>query len=193
MGRINHFMQNRPVHLALRDVYYERAMELLQTKCESCVQTSCIKAYEEILFLLRIARQNAKFAIREGGKNERDELFCEFMDVLAGNVKAVLSMLNLKTSIEQAQGFFLSSGEANHASVVLQAEEYMRRASDVLRSVKNTLSLATGAYEDLKRANIAQFEHDEKERYERACRHYTEELKQERELPKYRKRAGVFD
>jgi hypothetical protein len=181
------------VHLALRDVYYERAVELLSSRRESCVQASCIKVYEEILFLLRIARRHAKFAIREDGKNERDELFCGFMSVLSGNVKAVLSMLNLKSSVEHAEGFFLSSGEANHASVVLQAEEYMRRASDVLRCVRNTLDLARGAYEDLKKSNIDQFSNEERERYEKACRHYRELIRELPEPPKYKKRAGIFD
>ena len=192
MGRIYHFIQNRPVHLALRDVYYERAVELLLSKQDGCVKAVCMSAYEEILFMLRTARKHAQFAIRGGGENELDHLFCEFMKVLSGNVKAVLSMLSLKETVEHAEGFFLSSGEANRASVALQAEEYVRRARDVLHSVRNTLDLAHGAYEELKASNEGQFNDDERERYERACRHHRERIKQRPEWSTYTKPTGGF-
>jgi len=68
----------------------------------------CMDEYEEILFFLRIARQQARFSIRETGKNGSDEQFGRFINLLAGNVKAVLSIMTLKETVESSEGSFIS-------------------------------------------------------------------------------------
>lgn len=192
MKAVNHFEQNRPVHLALRNAYYERATSLLKDPARVAARKLDTNDYEEILFLLRTARDHCSFAARDGGKNEKDLQFCKFINMLAGNVKAVLSMLNLKYSVEVKDGFFYSFLEANHASVALQAEEYERRARDIIRCMLNTLELANAAFEGLKQANDEAFTDFERERYERAAAHHGELNKQHLDIPKYRKRTGLF-
>jgi len=168
---IDHFEQNRPVHLALRDIHYERAIGLLKDPKHMALQALVVADYEEILFLLRTAREHASFAVRDNGKNEKDGQFCKFINMLAGNVKAVLSMLNLKHSIEAEEGFFFSFLEVNHASVALQAEEYERRARDIIRCMLTTLELAHDVYEELTQANRAVFNDFERGRYDKATAH----------------------
>jgi len=189
---INHFKQNRPLHLALRDIYYERATGLLRALKHQPVQKLDAADYEEILFLLRTARDHGRFSVRDNGKNEKDDQFCKFINMLAGNVKAVLSMLNLKHSVEAKDGFFFSFLEVNHASVALQAEEYERRARDIVRCMLSTLELASAAYEGLKQANSAAFDHSERERYDKAAAHYMDRIEKHADLPQYRKREGLF-
>jgi len=189
---INHFEQNRPVHLALRDIYYERATRLLKKPGHMAQRKLNSADYEEILFLLRTARDHCRFAVRDNGKNKTDGQFCKFINMLAGNVKAVLSMLNLKHSVEAAGGFFFSFLEVNHASVALQAEEYERRARDIIRCMLNTLELANVAFEGLKQANRDAFTDLERERYEKATTHHKKLIEQRPDLPKYKKREGLF-
>jgi hypothetical protein len=189
---INHIEQNRPVHLALRDVYYEQAVGILSAQRQDPMHGVEIPDYETILFMLRTARQHAYFSIRADGKNEKDEQFGRFINLLAGNVKAVLSMLNLKHTVEDAEGFFLSFLEVNYASVALQAEEYERRVRDIVRSIHNTLDLASGAYEELKQANLEAFSGEERERYEKAVAHQQGLIKKMPEAPRYEKRTGLF-
>lgn len=189
---INHFEQNRPVHLALRDIYYERATRLLKSTDHMALRKLNAADYEEILFLLRLARDHGYFAVRDGGKNEKDGQFCKFINMLAGNVKAVLSMLNLKHSVEAADGFFLSFLETNHASVALQAEEYERRARDIAHCMLNTLELAKDAFEGLKKANHAVFSEVERGRYDKAAAHHKKLIEQRPDVPQYQKRAGRF-
>ncbi|MEN8254260.1 MAG: hypothetical protein ABFR33_02210 [Verrucomicrobiota bacterium] len=193
MKTINHFEQNRPVHLALRDIYYERAAGLLKDPGRTARQELATADYEEILFFLRTARDHGYFAVRDDGKNEKDGQFCKFINMLAGNVKAVLSMLNLKHSVEAADGFFFSFLEANHASVALQAEEYERRARDIARCMLNTLELANAAFEGLKQANHDAFSEFERGRYEKAAAHHKKLIEQHPDLPKYKKRKGLFN
>ena len=192
MKAINHFEQNRPVHLALRDIYYERAIQLLKDPKHMVMQALLVGDYEEILFVLRAARGHGRFAVRDDGKNEKDGLFCSFINMLAGNVKAVLSMLNLKHSVEANDSFFFSFLEVNHASVALQAEEYERRARDIIRCMLNTLEIAGAAFEQLKQANREAFSDFERERYDKAMAHYKARVKKHPDLPRYKKRNGLF-
>lgn len=179
MKAIDHFEQNRPVHLARRDVYFERAAELISAQQQTFSSEIKIGDYEEILFLLRVARQHARFSIRDTGKNEDDEQFGRFINLLAGNVKAVLSMMNLKHTVESDDSFFSFLG-TNQASVALQAEEYQRRANDIVRSIHNTLKLAEEPFEQLKVDNAAAASDNEQERYDKARGHFMHLVKKGR-------------
>lgn len=165
------------MHLARRDVFFERAAELISAQHNAFPPETKIGDYEEILFLLRVARQHARFSIRDTGSNETDEQFGRFINLLAGNVKAVLSMMNLKHTVESDTSFFTFLG-ANQASVALQAEEYQRRANDIVRSIHNTLKLAEGPYEQLKVDNAAASSEEELLRYEKAHKHFHEQVKE---------------
>lgn len=180
------------MHLALRDTFYERATQLLKASQHVGMQRLDAADYEEILFLLRNARNHGHFAVRDGGKNEKDEQFSRFINILAGNVKAVLSMLNLKRSVEAEDGFFSSFLEVNHASIALQAEEYERRAHDIVRSIHTTLDLAKEAYNELKDANRSAFSEFERERYDKAEAHYKTRVEQHPDLPQYKQGSKLF-
>jgi hypothetical protein len=177
---INHFEQNRPVHLARRDVYFERAAELIFAQQHAFTPEIKIEEYEEILFLLRVARQHARFSIRGERKNEKDEQFGLFINLLAGNVKAILSMLNLKGMVEGSDGSFSSFLCANHATMALQAEEYQRRANDIVRSIHNTLRLAEEPFRNLKDEHAASADKEDMERYGKAREHFTALVKEGR-------------
>jgi len=189
---MNYSEQNRPVHLALRDVHYERVTQRLKAPPSETLQAPRVVDYEEILFLLRIAREQGRFALRHHEGKEKDEQFNRFINMLAGNVKAVLSMLNLKHSVEEKDSFFFSFLEVNHASVALQAEEYERRARDIIRSMQATLELASDAYEGLRQADFNALSDSERERYNKAATHHRELIEKRPELPEYKKHDGLF-
>jgi hypothetical protein len=169
---INHFELNRPVHLARRDVYFEKAVELISNQQPTHGETVSIEVYEHVLYMLRIARQHAEFSIRREGLPGHDEQFRLFINLLAGNVKAVLSMMNLKGMVESSGGSSFSFLGMNQASAGLQAEEYQRRANDIVRSIQNTLRLAQEPLENLKAENRETATDEENARYKRARKHY---------------------
>ena len=189
MSTINHFKQNRPVYLALRDVYYEQATKFLASHNPRAGKPLDATEYEKILFMLRTARKNGYFAARE---NEKNRQFCNFINMLAGNVKAVLSMLNLKNSVEAKDGFFFAFLDVNRASVALQAEEYERRARDIVCCLLNTLDLASEAYAELKQNDRDALGTTERIRYDKAAEHHRELIGKRMELPQYKKRTGMF-
>ena len=180
MKTINHFQQNRPVHLARRDVYFEGAAKRIHKQQKSYTPDICMDEYEEILFFLRVARQQARFAIREAGKNGSDEQFGSFINLLAGNAKAVLSMMKLKETVESSEGSFICFLGANQASVALLAEEYQRRANDIIRSLHNTLKLAEDPFELLKIENSDSSTDEERQRYTTARRHFDQLVREGR-------------
>jgi len=183
---INHFELNRPVHLARRDACFERAVKLISDQREAQGGDLQIGDYEEILLLLRTARQHAHFSIRNVGRNEHDEQFSLFINLLAGNVKAVLSMINLKGMVEKSQGSSFGFLGVNQASAGLQAEEYHRRANDIVRSMQNTLSLASEPFENLKQENRKTASAEDNQRYEKALGHFerlAEEKQATRRIP----------
>ena len=130
MNPINHFELNRPVHLARRDVYFEKAVERIESQQPQHGETLSVTVYEHILFMLKIARQHAEFSIRREGLAGHDEQFSLFINLLVGNVKAVLSMINLKGMVENSRESSFSFLGDNQASAGLQAEEYQRLHSE---------------------------------------------------------------
>ncbi len=195
MKTIDHFEQNRPVHLALRDVYFERAAQMISAQQNVVGPEINVEDYEEILFLLRVARQHASFAIRNAGKNEADEQFNRFLNILVGNVKSVLSMINLKGMVANPDGSFFSFLGANQASMALQGEEYQRRANDIIRSIHSTLKLAEDPFELLKLENSSAASEEERERYAKARAHFTNLAKEKERrfrVAPYAKKVGRF-
>jgi hypothetical protein len=148
--------------------------------------------YEEVLFLLRTARDHGGFSVRTHSATDKNAQFGQFINLLAGNVKSILSMLNLKKSVEAEDGFFLSFLDINRASVALQAEEYERRANDIVCCMLGTLDLSEAAYKKLIKANWDDFSTVERKRYEKAKTHYTTLLENRIALPAYKKRTGQF-
>lgn len=173
MNHVSDFGQNRPVHLARRDVFYEHAVEMLSAPNEGAPPVNRIEDFEKILFVLRISHRHARFAVRTKDIHLKDHEFCKFIELLIGNIKAVLSMLKQKDSVEHAEGFFFSFLGINHASVALQAEEFERRANDVVRCVQNTLQLAEEPFLELKNAYRMSSEKAERIRYKKAHKHFT--------------------
>jgi hypothetical protein len=180
------------MHLALRDVHYERALQLLGAKEHVGMQALDENDFEAILFQLRTARDHGRFAVRDGGRHEKDQQFSLFINMLAGNVNAALSMLNLKQSVEAEDGFFFSFLEINHASVALQAEEYERRARDIIRSMHSTLALANQSYNELKEANREAFSEFERTRYDKAAAHGKEHGDARKGDAHYKRKSKLF-
>lgn len=172
MNPINHFELNRPVHLARRDVYFEKAVELIAGSQPLHGDALGGEVSELILHMLRIARHHAEFAVRSDGLTGHDEEFCRFINLLVSNIKAVLSMIDLKGMIEDTEESSFNFLGANRASAGLQAEEYQRRANDIVRSIQNTLKLAREPFENLKAENREVATDEENVRYKRARKHF---------------------
>ena len=177
VSSINHFKQNRPVHLARRDAYFEAAVDALKKGAHPSSTVMEEACYTETLFLLRVARLHARFSVRSPDVSEADEQFARFVELLTRSVKAILSMLDLRELILKDQSFsFLGS---NQATIGLQAEEYQRRAVELVRALLSTLALAEDSFESLKQKNAASLDKGGHERYTRARVHVAELMKRE--------------
>ena len=175
MSSINHFIQNRPVHLARRDVYYEKAVRGLDALSKNNKKLLDAKIYDEIVFLFKVSRLHSRFSVRTPGENENDEQFQRYIDLMAGNLKAVLATLELRDLVVNNSSFeFLGK---NYAAAELYANEYQRRAKDILNSVMATLNLADETFQHLKQLNNQSLNEEEKTRYEKTYKHVEKLMK----------------
>ena len=71
----------------------------------------------------------------------------------------------------------------------MQAEEYQRRANDIVRSIQNTLKLAQEPFEKLKEDNRQAASTEENERYDKARAHFTKLVK---EKPILQRMPGII-
>ena len=109
------------------------------------------------------------FSVRTPGENEYDEQFQRYIDLMTGNLKAVLSTLELRDLVVKNSSFeFLGK---NYAAAELYANEYQRRAKDILNSVMATLNLADETFGHLKKLNNQSLDDEEKSRYKKTHKH----------------------
>ncbi len=168
----NRFVHNRPIHLARRDVYFEHAVDQVQAQRHNIGEPLKPGVYNDILFLLHVVCQHARFCVRSLGQNENDERFCHFAALLVDNVKAVLSMLELYDLVQQNGSSVFGFPGSNQALARQQAEEYQSRANDIVRTIVNTLDMSRGAFEQLKRENAESLKALEIERYAKSREHF---------------------
>ncbi|MEC7908372.1 MAG: hypothetical protein VYB95_03515 [Verrucomicrobiota bacterium] len=93
------------MHLARRDVYYEKAVKELDSLSKSKKGLLDSKIYDEIVFLFKVARLHSGFSVRTPGENEYDEQFQRYIDLMTGNLKAVLSTLELRDLVVKNSSF----------------------------------------------------------------------------------------
>ena len=172
MSSINHFIQNRPVHLARRDVYYEKTVRELDALSKNNKSIGC-KIYGDCFY--SVSRLHSRFSVRTPGENENDEQFQRYIDLMAGNLKAVLATLELRDVVVNNSSFeFLGK---KYAAAELYANEYQRRAKDILNSVMATLNLADETFQHLKQLHNQSLNEEEKARYEKTYKHVEKLMK----------------
>ncbi|MBU1694282.1 MAG: hypothetical protein KKC51_10000 [Verrucomicrobia bacterium] len=161
----NHFDINRPVHLARRDVFFERAAEILYSPLQHLPTAQRIERVEMILALLKISERHAFFAIQASKALPREHDMLRFLRLIYDSVQSAHSMMQHQLHLEAEESFLCQFLTATPEQCVLPALHYQRRAEDILQGLWNVLQLAHTAYRALQQANQGQFQADEQERY----------------------------
>ena len=102
--------------------------------------------------MLRVARLHARFSVRSPDVSEADEQFARFVELLAGSVKAILSMLDLRKLILKDQSYSLGS---NHKQRLDCRRNINDERLNSVRALLSTLALAEDSFESLKQKNAA--------------------------------------
>lgn len=163
-----HFDINRPIHLARRDVFFERAVELLYVPLQNLSTADRIKSSDIILSMLKTAETHAFFAIQSSGTVTQESDFLRFLRLISDNVKSAHAMMQHQLHLEAEESFLCQFLNATPEQCVLPAMHYQRRAEDILQGLWNVLQLAHGAYRTLQTSNLQKLTEDERTRYRKA-------------------------
>jgi hypothetical protein len=167
------FHLNRPVHLARRDVFYEKAVEHIRKLPPQKVIAEQRKTAEQALYLLREARRHAEAANLSDKTSTQSRLFVKFMDIVVDNTLSITRMLRRQITANASDnaldGFIGSSGTAAKMSGY-----YRRCAVLILKGLLNSLQQAEKPFHDLRQTSIAKMTSVDKARYEKAQKHFEE-------------------
>lgn len=176
---VPHFDINRPIHLARRDAFFERAAELLYMPVGELDAPARLDHLSRVLQLLKTAQQHAFFATRSAQAANPEQDFLHFLRLVSGNLQSVHSMTQHQDHLEGEKGFLCRFLNAPPEECALPAMHYRRRADDILQGIWHLLRLAHKPYRELQQANVQGLTAEEKERYRRAYQSFRQEIQAE--------------
>ena len=188
MGKL-HFDINRPIHLARRDVFFERAVELLYTPLQNLTTAERIIHAEVVISLLKTAESHAFFVIQSSGTIAQETDFLRFLKLISDNVQSAHAMLQHQLHLEAEESFLCQFLSATPEQCVLPAMHYQRRAEDILQGLWNILQLAHTAYRTLQQTNLDRLTEEERGRYQKAYESFRNDVMTRYAVPSMKKTA----
>ena len=174
------FHLNRPVHLARRDVFYEKAVERIHAISAQKSPIEQRKTAEQALYLLQEARRHAEVANLSEKTSVQSRLFVSFMDSVIDNALSISRMLGRQTAAGEPENsldrFLGSSGAGANMS-----NHYRRCTAHVLKGLLHILQQAEKPFRDVRQTSLVKMTPADKARYEKACRHFEERVDGEAE------------
>jgi len=162
VGRAN---INRPVHLAIRDRYYGKFLDLLKFSFEGRPLNSRQRLIGTVAKALQAAYGGAQFALRgeEGTREERD--FIRFLRLLLDSARTVEFLVRHEEILKEDTSFLKRFLHDNPQAVTDSTFFHRERAEQEMREIKLLASVAEGSYLALKQANFESLSADEQRRY----------------------------
>ncbi len=177
-----HFNLNRPIHLARRDVFFERAVELLNMPLQELDIHLRIQHAEVVLSLLKTSESHAFFATRSNAPAQEHD-FLRFLKLIADNVQSIHAMMQQQSHLEGEEGFLCQFLGATAEQCALPAMHYQRRAEDILQGLWHVLQLAHAPYRALQKTNFEGMKDDERIRYKKAYDSFRQEVTAKYTMP----------
>lgn len=163
---------NRPVHLARRDAFYIRALELLCAPLQHVSLAERIRNVSEVLACLKTAREHAFFSSHAPGAPPLEKDYLSFLDLMVENVSSLAAMLDHQAHLEVEKNFLSNFLGTTREQSVLPAFHYQRRAEDILQGLWHLLSQAQSPFHNLRKAALDTLSAAERDRYEKALQHF---------------------
>lgn len=168
---------NRPVHLARRDAFFERAMDILFHPMEAVTPEQRLRHVELVHDALRRARDHAFFASQTERAPTREIEFHHFLELKLQNVASAIAMFRHQLELVEEEGFLSQFLESTPQEALQPARQYERRAEDILEGLWHMLKLAHSTYFELRNTNLSDLLPENQSRYHRAYAAANEEAK----------------
>ncbi len=171
---------NRPVHLARRDAYVERAVELVYMPLQKVNTQQRLQQVDFITRLIEGARKHAILAMRANRVTEEERAFERFLTLIHENARSIHALMLNQSHLEsEGRAFMGLLLDEEEEEALLSAFHCRRSAEDMLMGLAQILRLAHGPYRTLQRRNVDSLENGEgdRERYRQAHRSFHLELR----------------
>ncbi len=178
-----HTNLNRAIHLARRDAFYERAVELLCIPSQEMDLQARIQQINKVMALLKTASKHAFFAVRSPRAAPKEHDFLHFLGLIADNVQSIHSMLLHQAHLEAAESFLCQFLNASAEQAILPALHYRRRADDLMQGLWQMLRYAQSPYRALQVQIAEAMSPDDKARYDKAYASFREEANSRFRMP----------
>jgi hypothetical protein len=172
-----HNQLNRPVHLARRDAFYERGVELLFQPLQHMATATRIQHLQQVMDLLSTAKQHAFFAYRGQKPAQKEVDFHEFLKLILDNVQSIHSMMLHQSHLEEAESFLCQFLNTSSEQCQLPAMHYRRRAEDLMQGLWQMMQLAYAPYRTLQASFRESASPEELARYQKAFSSFEEETR----------------
>ncbi len=174
---------NRPVHLARRDAFFTRALELLCIPFQQIALQQRLENVTSVLACLQMSRKHAFFASQYESAMPAEEDLVHFLDLKIENVDSLAAMLQHQAHLEAETNVLSSFLGITHEQSLLPAFHYQRRAEDILQGVWHLIGQVQSPFQHLRKACIDSLSDAEKKRYERALLHFEQEARAKYRTP----------
>ena len=168
---------NRPVYLARRNAFFERAVELLFQPSNHLSAPAHVEIVNASIALLKGAKQHGFFATRSSQSLPLEHDFVHFLELMEENIQAVNAMLQHQLHLEQDESFLCQFLGTAVDQSPLPALQYQRRAEDILQGLRRMLQLGQTTYQELKQKNTEALDTTDCDRYQIAYASFCEEAK----------------
>lgn len=170
-----HFQLNRPIHLAQLTVYFEKAHDLISVPLDQVGKDRLVQHIESITRLITAAIRNATQAARAPIAIEKEKDFYHLLTLIGHDLQALRALLTHEHQVEQEEGFLFRFLQQEDRAARPTAV-YNQRVEESIADIRQVICMACKPFEELKAALLATMDETEKERYERACRFFREDL-----------------
>jgi len=171
-----HFNLNRPIHLARRNAFFERAAELLNIPILGLDLRTRLRLVDTILSLLQAAERHAFFAARSVDTSERERDFQRVLHLITDNAQSIDTMWQQQAHLVEEESSLCRFLGASPEQCVLPAMHYQRRAEDIHQGLWHVLQLVHVPYRQMHEAIREAMSAEERERYDRAYASFRQEV-----------------
>ncbi len=170
-----HFQLNRPIHLAQLTVYFEKAHDLISLPLDRIGRDRLVQHIENITRLVTAASRNATLAARAPVAIDKEKDFNHLLMLIGHDLQALRALLTHEHQVEREEGFLFRFLQQEDRAARPTAV-YNQRVEESIADIRQVICMACKPFEELKTALLAAMDETEKERYERACRCFREDL-----------------
>lgn len=168
---------NRPIHLARRDAYVEKAFELLNLPISALDTETRIRHIHRVADLLKSGLHHVIAVADAPNADPLEGDFQRFLKLIIQSVQSLGAFLgnqaHLESEDQSRMARFLGVSEDE---IALAAVNYQRRSEDMVESLWQMLRMGNMSYRALRQRNLDQYDAEDRQRYQRAYDTLREEL-----------------